>query len=72
MTFAAGLGVVEGPESIGSDVLDLLERFLVRLAPVRIGKSVALVVESGDCFRGLRGRWSADASPQEGGSSDQK
>jgi hypothetical protein len=53
MTFAAGLGVVERSESIRGDAFDLLEKLLVRLASVRIGKSVALVVEPGDGFRGL-------------------
>jgi hypothetical protein len=53
VTLAAGLGVVERAESIGGDVLDLLKKLLVSFAPVRIGKSVAQVVESGDCFRRL-------------------
>jgi hypothetical protein len=53
VTLAAGLGVVERSESIRGDAFDLLEKLLVRPASLRIGKSVALVVESGDGFRGL-------------------
>ena len=53
MTLAAGLGIVERPKAIGSDMLHLLEELLVGLAPVRIGKAVALVIESGERFRRL-------------------
>lgn len=52
VTFAARLGVVERTQSIGSDVFDFLEEFLVRLAAVGIGKPVALIVET----RGRLGR----------------
>jgi hypothetical protein len=48
VTLAARLGVVEGTEPVWRNVLDLLEELLVSQAPVGIGKSVALIVESGD------------------------
>jgi hypothetical protein len=35
-------------------VLNLFEELLIGCAAGGIGKPVALVVESGDCFRGLR------------------
>ncbi len=55
VALAAGLGVVEGPKSIGGDVLDLLEKLLIRGTPGGIGKSIALVVESGCRFGRLGG-----------------
>ena len=58
MTFAARLGVVERAESIGSDVFDFLEELLIGATPVGIGKSVALVVEAGECFGRLGRRLS--------------
>jgi len=61
VTLAAGLGIVEGAESIGSDVLNFLEKFLVGKTTNRIGKSVALVVESGRCFGRLCGRLGCQA-----------
>src|ERR1019366_5707210 len=53
VTLAAGLGVVKGPESIGGNVLYFLKKLLVRLAPIEIGKSIALIVESGGRLWGL-------------------
>lgn len=50
MTLAARLGVVDGIESVWGDVLDFLEKLLVSLTPVGVGKTVALIVESGDCL----------------------
>jgi hypothetical protein len=55
VTLAAGLGVVEGAESIGCNMFCFLKKLLVGLAPVQIGKSIALVIESGDCLWGLTG-----------------
>ncbi len=55
MALAAGLRVVERAQAIGSDVFDLLKEFLVGLAPIRIRKAVALVIEAGERFRCLRG-----------------
>ena len=74
VTLAAGLGIVERAESIGGDGLDLLEKLLISLAPVRIRKSVALVVESGDCFRGLGGWLSArvDCAAEQDSPCDQE
>jgi len=71
VTLAAGLGIVERSESIGGDVLELLKKLLVSFAAVRIGKTVALVVESGDGFRGPSGRLACQAEkntpPRSGG-----
>jgi hypothetical protein len=74
VTFAARLGVVERTQSIGSDVFDFLEEFLVRLAAVGIGKPVALIVETRERFGRLRrclaARMSCEA--KEGGDCDEE
>src|SRR5438552_16346459 len=74
VTFEARLGVVERTQSIGSDVFDFLEEFLVRLAAVRIGKPVALFVETCERFGRLRrclaARMSCEA--KEGGDCDEE
>ncbi|MGA8769417.1 MAG: hypothetical protein WB610_03400 [Rhodomicrobium sp.] len=74
MTLTAGLRVIEGPEPVVPDKLELVENFLVSRAPVRIGKSVALVIESGERFLGLRGRLSAevDCRGEQDGAGDQQ
>src|SRR4029077_10376164 len=74
VTLAARLGVVERAESIGGDALDLLKKVLVNFAPVGIGKSVAQVVESGDCLRRLARGLSArvDGQAEQDDRCDQK
>jgi hypothetical protein len=55
VTLAAGLGVVEGAESIGGNMFYFFKKLLVGLPPVEIGKSIAFVVEPGDCLWRLGG-----------------
>jgi hypothetical protein len=74
VTFAARLGVVERTQSIGSDVFDFVEEFLVRPAAAGIGKPVALIVETCERFgrlkRCLAARMSCEA--KEGGDCDEE
>src|SRR5262249_23575366 len=56
MTLAAGLRVVQRSESIRSDLFDLVKEFQVRLAAIRVGETVALIIKSSERLGRLGGR----------------